>query len=993
MVFLTLVALVPVALLSVSSIVLASRQVTTEINKRVQTTAALSSVVIGQQTSNLTSLLQSYTVRHSLITDVAGGSGVDTTVETNLSNLAHAVPGISASFVANLQGTSLATYPPEPSVYGTNFAYQDWYKGLVATGRPYVSTAIVTKEASHALAVTVTEYIRGPDGLAVGILGVNFGLQSIAAYATNVGRAQGITLTVTDQAGTSLTAGGAPGPVSLAASPLVKAARAGRSGLVNYAPIVAGGGHGPKELAAYAPVAGTGWTVVASIPDDVAFAGLNRLRETVVGITALLVLVLLAGVRIIVLSDRRRRRSELQVQSRERELTRVIEASDFGFASADNDGVITAWNARAEALYGWEASEIIGRLAADTLIPAADRERYRQSLARRISGNASSVVGDRREVTALHRDGHELSLEVVSWTHDDGRGFSFFSHDIGERVKIATELESARDQAMAASRLKSEFLANMSHEIRTPMNGVIGMSGLLLQTDLDVVQRDYATTVCSSAEALLTVIDDILDVSKIEAGKLDVEKVDFDLRSVVEESAVLLAAQAQQNGLELTCAVDADLPVALKGDPGRVRQVLLNLLGNAVKFTSQGEVNLRARLVSDEADGSVTVELSVRDTGIGINEATLAHLFDAFTQAESSTSRRYGGTGLGLAISRQLVELMGGTMSVASRPGAGSIFSALIPFPPGEVQAPETDGADLAGTRVLIVDDNATNQKVLRDLVMAWDCTATNAYGAGEALVLLHQMVDESDAFDVILMDLNMPDIDGHGLARLVRADERLARTPMIMLTSSSGRGETESSQDSGMVAYLTKPVRSGQLRSALSLALRPRTTVPTGAVVSDEAAPHNGVPDALVPESPLPSSPSETVLLVEDNVVNQKVFSAMLGSIGYRVEIAVNGFDALEALDRSRFAAVFMDCQMPVMDGYQTTEKIREREGSGRHTNVIAVTASAMASDRTRCLDAGMDDYMTKPIKAAALASMLAYWVHGTGVRADTVWAESAET
>jgi CheY-like chemotaxis protein len=294
---------------------------------------------------------------------------------------------------------------------------------------------------------------------------------------------------------------------------------------------------------------------------------------------------------------------------------------------------------------------------------------------------------------------------------------------------------------------------------------------------------------------------------------------------------------------------------------------------------------------------------------------------------------------------------------------------------------------------VLIVDDNATNQRVLRDIVTAWECTATHAYGAGEALVLLRQMEDASDAFDVILTDLNMPDIDGYGLAQLVRADERLARTPIIMLTSSSERGDVDRSPDSRIVAYLTKPVRSGQLRRALHLALRSTTAIPSETIVSDEAEPQGDLAQGSVPASRRLSASSEMVLLVEDNVVNQKVFSAMLGSIGYRVEIAVNGFDALAAMDRSRYAAVFMDCQMPVMDGYQTTGKIREREGSGRHTNVIAVTASAMASDRTRCLEAGMDDYMTKPIKAAALASMLDYWVHGAGARPDAVETGSTPT
>jgi hypothetical protein len=316
MVLLTVVALMPVGLLAAFSIVLASRQVTSDVNQQVQTTASVSSVVIGQQMSDLESLLKSYTIRHSLITNVAGGGGADTSIETNLSNLGQALPGISAAFVASLTGTSIATYPPEPTIYGTNFAYRDWYKGLVRTGRPFVSNAIVTKEASHALAVTVTEYIREPNGTPVGILGVNYSLASISTYSHHIAQAQGITLDVTDRIGNSLTAAGTGRLVSLAGDPRVRAAEAGRTGLLNYAPVVAGGGHGPTELSAYTPVAGTGWTVVAAIPDQVAFAGLHRLRDTVLGITGVLVLILLAGVRVIVISDRRRRQSELRAHHR-----------------------------------------------------------------------------------------------------------------------------------------------------------------------------------------------------------------------------------------------------------------------------------------------------------------------------------------------------------------------------------------------------------------------------------------------------------------------------------------------------------------------------------------------------------------------------------------------------------------------------------------------------------------------------------------------------
>ena len=988
---LSVVALAAVVMLAASSIVLASDQVTRVVDKQVQTTAAVSSVVVGNEMAGLMSLVESYATRPSLASGMVAGGRGNAAVAFDLASLARAIPGISASFVTDLQGTSLSTYPPEPSVYGTNFAYREWFKGLVASGRPFLSNAIVTKEASHALAVTVTDYIAAPDGRRVGILGVNYSLQSIGQFAANVGRAQGITLTVTDRAGTSLTAGGAHGLVSLAGDPRVRAALAGRSGLLSSTPALPGGGHGPAELSAYTSVPGTGWTVIAAVRKSVAFSGLGRLRDTVLGIALLLVLIMIATIRIVARSDRHRRESERRLQSQDRQLARVLGSTHEAFVSTDGAGDTTVWNAGAEKLYGWAATEVLGRNLRDTVLPGASSAANRGDLARYHAGRDLSVVGSRMELTAMHRDGHEFPVEVSSWPHADGEGFSAFMYDITERATIQSELQRARDQALQASRLKSEFLANMSHEIRTPMNGVIGMSSLLLDTDLDTTQRDYAETVCSSAEALLTVIDDILDFSKIEAGKLDVECVTFDLRSVVEESAVLLAARAQHDGLELICRIDPALPGALEGDPGRVRQVLLNLLGNAVKFTSVGEVNVTARHAGTDLTGAITVELSVSDTGIGIPAATQEHLFDAFTQADSSTSRRYGGTGLGLAISRQLVELMGGTLSVTSAPDAGSTFTALIPFGISAATAGQTHVADLVGVRALIVDDNLTNQRVLQEMVAAWGCSAGVAEGAKEALAMLRDAVDDGLPFDVLLLDLNMPDIDGYALARMVSGDPRLADTPMVMLTSSAQRGETERTQQAGIVAYLTKPVRSARLRSALNIALGSTVaTDPSGSprrgsdprhdvnAPADEAdrvsagarhSDHGGASEATA---------ADCVLVVEDHLVNQKVLTAMLAKLGYQADIAVNGFEAVEAVRRNHYVAVLMDCQMPGMDGYEAVEKIRQSEGHERHTYVIAVTATAMTGDRDRCLAAGMDDYLAKPVSVESLAAVLARWAPG---------------
>ncbi len=981
MVLLSVAALIPVVLLATFSIILASNQVTSDVNKQVRTTAAVSAVVIGQQTDNLKSLVHSYATRPSLADAVSGGAAGDAQMESNLTSLAQAIPGISASFVASLSGDSVATYPPEPTIIGTNFAYRDWYTGLVASGRPYVSDAIVTKEAGSPLAITVTDYIRGANGVPLAILGLNYGLESLNAYVKSVGKAQGITLTVTDRAGTSLSAGGKKGLISLTADPRVKDALSGHTGLADYAPALPGGGTGPVQLSAYTPIAGPGWIVIASVPKTHAFAGLARLRNTVLVIALVLALMLLAGVQLVAGSTRRRRDSERIIQSRDRQLASVLESADEGFLSVDAAGAITAWNDRAAELYGWSEADVLGRGLVDTIIPAQFRADYDADLAAYRAGGDSTVVGSRVEVMALHHDGHEIPVELAVWAHEDDQGFSAFVHDISQRVATQAELESARDQAMHASRMKSEFLANMSHEIRTPMNGVIGMSGLLLNTELNPEQRDYAETVCTSAEALLTVIDDILDFSKIEAGKLDVERVTFDLRSVIEDSVTLLGARAHQDGLELTCEIDPYLPTHLMGDPGRLRQVLLNLIGNAVKFTSVGEVNVTATVAREVPEGQALVELSVRDTGIGMSEATFEHLFDAFTQADSSTSRRYGGTGLGLAISRQLVELMGGTLTVNSELGRGSTFSAKIPFALGVADAAPLGDVSLIGIRALIVDDNATNRRVLEQMVINWGGSAVSAKGAVQGLALLREARDEHEKFDVILLDLNMPDIDGYGFAQMVRADHRLRTIPMIMLTSSAQRGEAERSHRAGIVAYLTKPVRRDALEAALHVALSAETQgasdVSAPATAPDATPSRNG---SASPMAQLPAN-APTVLLVEDNKVNEKVFAAMLCSLGFRVDVAANGFEALEALAtraEGHYAAVFMDCQMPVMDGYETTEKLRQKEGNDRHALVIAVTASAMAADRQRCLDAGMDDYLTKPLRQEALSALLDRWAIG---------------
>ena len=971
--------LLPVVLLAGSSILLASHEVTRQVDDRVWATAATSAVVVGQQTADLATLVQSYADGPSLSRELAAGSADGAQITSMLSRLTAAAGVGSSTFISDLAGTTLFRNPPAPGVVGHNFAYRDWYKGLRATGRSYVSAATPSVLAGHPLVVAVVNYIRGPDGRPAAILGATYNLASVEAFSHSVAKVDGITLTVTDRAGTVLSAGGLHGVVSAAVDAPVRDARAGRSGLLRYTPVLPGRGHGPREVAAYTSVPATGWTVTASIPTHVAFAGLVRLRDTVLVITAVLVLIMLAGAATLARNDRRRRRSDQRSRRQDRQLARMLESTEDAFVSIDASGAVTAWSGRAAELFGWKPDEVLGRGLAETIIPQAQRDAHRAGVSNYRPETLSAVVGKRVELSALHRDGHEIPVEVSVWANDDGEGFGAFVHNITERVRTRVELEEARDKALQASHMKSEFLANMSHEIRTPMNGVIGMSTLLLNTNLNFEQRDFAQTVSSSAEALLTVINDILDFSKIEAGKLTIETVPFDLGTVVEESAVLLAARAQQTGVELTCLVDPALPANLEGDPGRLRQVLLNLLGNAVKFTSQGEVNLTARLAGTGSDGVVMVALAVRDTGIGMTPATLELLFEKFTQADTSTTRRYGGTGLGLAIARQLVELMGGTLTATSELGTGSTFTANIPFQTGDHPTVPIGPADLNGVHALIVDDNTTNQQVLQAMIEAWGGTALTADGADTAMLLLGHAADTTDPVDVILLDLNVPDIDGHSLARAVRADPRLAHIPMIMLTSSLPRQPPAGVEPNGIVAVLTKPVRAARLRAALNIALpanSPPATLPTQTHPTDDRSVAAPSPARAEPApAGRTAAIATTLLVVEDNLINQKVAAAILSRHGYSVETAINGIEALQQMDGRRYGAVLMDCQMPVMDGYEATRLLRAREGANRYTPIIALTASALTGDRQRCLDAGMDDYLTKPLQMDDLMAALQRW------------------
>ncbi|MDI6911656.1 PAS domain-containing hybrid sensor histidine kinase/response regulator [Nocardioides sp.] len=552
------------------------------------------------------------------------------------------------------------------------------------------------------------------------------------------------------------------------------------------------------------------------------------------------------------------------------------------------------------------------------------------------------------------------------------RGIVISLSDSTARKEMELELERARDDALAGSRAKSTFLATMSHEIRTPLNGVLGLTELILTTRLDGQQDRYAEGIRVAGEALLQVINDILDFSKIEAGHLELDEVDLDVARLLDETARLVAGPAQEKGLELVVRCSPEVPLGLRGDTVRLRQILLNLASNAIKFTTTGEVLVSARLDRAMASDVATVRFEVLDTGIGVDPDQREHLFDAFTQADSTTTRRFGGTGLGLAISRQLVTAMGGEIGVEPRAGGGSRFWVVVPLPVSAVQpSPRTALADAwQGQPVLLVDDSEGCRTALAEQLTRWGIEVDQASSGEEAQVLLHRAAAAGMPYRLALLDLSMPGLNGLELASWVQATPELAGTATMLLTSGTDVLPT-ASLPAGLAARLVKPVRPSALSEAIS-----RLSLAPGATPRPE---------------PATRKPDARLLVVEDSEVNQLVAVGILEHLGYQVDVAADGLAALEALRTRSFDAVLMDCQMPVMDGYQATAEIRRLELGGPGLPVIAMTASAVAGDRERCLAAGMDDYLTKPVTGAGIEAVLARWLRPpSGAAAGPVSADA---
>ncbi|HRH14350.1 MAG TPA: response regulator [Azonexus sp.] len=550
-----------------------------------------------------------------------------------------------------------------------------------------------------------------------------------------------------------------------------------------------------------------------------------------------------------------------------------------------------------------------------------------------------------------------------------------------EVARRTAELRTAKDAAEAGSRAKSQFLATMSHEIRTPMNGILGMTELLRGTVLTPQQRRFNDVVYQSGEHLLSIINDLLDFSKIEAGKLNLETIDFSLRQLVENVSELFAQAAQAKGVELLCSLPHDLPVALKGDPVRLRQIMTNLVGNAVKFTSQGMIVVRIKLLCEDPQ-QAGFRVEVEDSGTGIKEEVQSHLFKPFVQADASTTRRFGGTGLGLTIAKRLVEIMGGQIGMVSQFGHGSLFWFELAFAKQDADARTVLplAERLSGLSVLVVDDNASNREILAHQLRGWSMRCTDVASGHDALRALDRM--RSRGFDLAILDLHLPGMDGFAIARAIRADRRYARLPLVMLSSASAGADHPDRQATAIDCYLSKPVRQSELYGAISTVLALKTVAPQ----------LDGAPAPVVVAGA--AALGGRVLVVEDNPVNQMVARAMLESLGVACELAENGRLAIERLSSEHFDLVLMDCQMPEMDGFEATVQIRSRQRQGllhHPLPIVALTANAVEGDRARCLAAGMDDYLSKPFTSTGLSALLRRWLPQTGTAADPPPAESA--
>lgn len=654
----------------------------------------------------------------------------------------------------------------------------------------------------------------------------------------------------------------------------------------------------------------------------------------------------------------------------ERERDRFFDLSLDMMCVANFDGYFVRLNPAWQATLGFTSEELCARSFMDYIHPD-DREATIAAMSR-LSSNSAVIAHENRYRC---KDGsYRWFLWNATPSLEEGLIYAT-ARDVTERKAAEAALGQARDQATEASRLKSQFLANMSHEIRTPMNGVIGMTELLLATRLNHDQREYALTVRESAAALLTIINEILDFSKLEAGKMDLELIDFSVVSVSESVVELLAASAHQKSLAIQAFVAPDVPKSLRGDPGRVRQILVNLVGNAIKFTERGQVILRVTKQASQ-ERHVTLRFAVSDTGVGISEAARERIFQPFTQADGSTTRRFGGTGLGLSISKRIVELMHGEIGIETKEQSGSTFWFTARFENISADELEPNRVALRDHRALVVDDDPTAREVFHQYVLTWGMRNGQAASGPEALDILRKAAETGDPYDLAIIDFKMPLMDGFALARAIRSEAGLTRTKLILVTAFDAKERGREALRAGFAAYLTKPVKQSQLFDCIASVLE------DGAHTAPRVGADKNGPDESASKPPAMHVTGK-VLIAEDNTINQRLALAQLKRLGIEADIANNGREAVEAVARKSYELVLMDCQMPEMDGFEATRAIRKAQHlSGTHVAIVAMTANALEGDRDTCIAVGMDDYISKPVQFDGLREVLTRWLPGNAER-----------
>jgi two-component system sensor histidine kinase/response regulator len=682
------------------------------------------------------------------------------------------------------------------------------------------------------------------------------------------------------------------------------------------------------------------------------------------------------------LADRRFSAQALELESSEKRSRQILETSFDAFVEMDSNGKIIDWNVQAEKIFGWPRAEVLGRILSETVIPAHQRDLYEEEVRLLLVSRQGTALNKRFEVTAVCNDRREIPSEVTISIvrREDSHQFAAFVRDLSERKRFEQDLREAKEAAEGANQAKSAFLATMSHEIRTPMNGILGMTELVLDTDLSTEQREHLGLVRLSAESLLSIINDILDFSKIEAGKLELEFIPFDLRESLGETMKALSFRAHQKGIELIYDVLPEVPEALLGDPGRVRQILINLVGNAIKFTERGEIVVTVD-EQPEAPNMTRLHFAVRDTGVGVPIEKQESIFEAFSQADGSMTRKYGGTGLGLTICKRLAHLMEGRIWMESQPGQGSTFHFVIRVGIQDTPAARSVPVQperLRDMHVLIVDDNFTNRRVLEGMLTRWGMRPTAVEGGRAGLQALQVAKSTGHPFPLILLDGQMPEMDGFTLAELIRKDPSLVGAMIMMLTSAGHPGDAARCRELGISAYLVKPIRQGELLEGICALL--------------EKKPENKKEMLVTKHSLRENRKRNYILLVEDNLVNQKLAMRLLEKRGFEVAVAGDGKAALDHLEKESFDLVLMDVQMPIMDGFEATITIREKEKSTLgHIPIIAMTAHALKGDEERCIAAGMDAYVSKPIRTNELFAIIEKFLD-KGARAEAALALGTE-